>query len=181
MRTLYLDFQSAARPRGVGYVLLLAGLGIGLFVLAQYQAVSQETQSYRELTRKLQQSAPAAVPAKPVDPKEAKAQEERMLAAKAVIDQLAVPWGKLFATLESIEDKEVAILQLSPDLEKRQIRLLVEAKNLAAMLRYHKLLGNSGALTDVALVDHEIQEQDPDRPVRFNITAHWAMAANARQ
>lgn len=182
MRALHLDYERVGRPSATGYGLLLAGLIGALVVLAQYRGVLQQTEAYQEITRKYQgESRTRSAPARALDPKETKAQEERLVAARAVIDQLALPWGALLSALESVEDEDVALLQVSPEADKRQLKLLAEAKDLAAMLRYHKLLEQSDILREVALVDHQIQEQDPDKPVRFNITAQWVLNRNAYQ
>jgi Tfp pilus assembly protein PilN len=182
MRSLQLDYQRAARPRALSWALLGLGVLVALILIGEYRVVADETARHEDVVRKFQAANPAlAAAARPVDPKEAKAQEERVLAARGVIEQLAVPWGRLFTALEGIDDKEVALLQLSPDLEKRQIKLLVEAKNLAAMVRYHQQMEQSGVLNGVALIDHEIQDQDPDKPVRFNISAAWDLANDARK
>lgn len=182
MRALQLDYQRVGRARGAGVALLAFGLISALLVLLQYRGVSQETESYREVVSKYQALNPAQrAPAPALDAKQAKAQEERLASAKAVIDRLALPWGELLGALEEAADEDVALLQLSPDPDKRQVKLLAEAKNLAAMLLYHKLLEQSEVLTEVALVNHDIQEQDPDKPVRFNITAQWLLTRDARQ
>jgi Tfp pilus assembly protein PilN len=178
MRLLLLDYERKPRPHGVGYVLLLIGCGAALFFADQYRAVSQDLEMQRASLRKLQIEPHQAAK---TDPRAAKEQDERMQAARVVLNQLTVPWDSLFRALESIEEKDVALLTMSPDPNKQQIKLLVEAKSMAAMLSYHRKLAESPAFSDVSLVDHEIMQQDPDRPVRFHMTATWIVKDHAHQ
>jgi hypothetical protein len=92
-----------------------------------------------------------------------------------VVEHLTVPWDRLFGALEAIEEKQVALLSVTPNVQKRQVRIFAEAKTLADMLSYHQKLEQSPAFSEVALTEHEVQLQDPERPVRFNILATWSL------
>lgn len=93
--------------------------------------------------------------------------------ANEVLRQLSVPWGGLFQTVESIDGKDVTLLALEPDMEKRLVKISGEAKNIAAMLDYIKQLENRNVFGIVYLQSHHTQLQDPEKPVRFVLQAIW--------
>jgi len=102
-----------------------------------------------------------------------------MAAARVVLSHLTVPWEALFRGLESVDEKDVALLSMIPDAEKQQIKLTLEAKNLNAMLSYHRKLQENPTFKEVSLGEHEIVQQDPYRPVRFSVTATWVIKGYA--
>lgn len=93
--------------------------------------------------------------------------------ANEVLRQLTTPWGELFQTLETSAGKNVALLTLEPDTEKRLVKISGEAKNMTAMLNYIQRLENRDAFGTVYLQSHHVQQQDPEKPVRFVVQATW--------
>ena len=53
------------------------------------------------------------------------------------------------------------------------LRIQAEARDFDAMLSYLRVLEQSGSFTQIALVEHEIQDTDPRRPLRFSLAAAW--------
>ena len=51
-----------------------------------------------------------------------------------------------------------------------------EARNLEAMLEYLSQLRGQETLAQITLTSHEIKSQDPDKPVRFSLSAKWVTA-----
>ena len=92
---------------------------------------------------------------------------------RSVSQQLQRPWQQLFAMLEAQPQEDVALLTLTPDARKGQVRITAEARNLEAMLQYHQRLERSAELSDVSLLNHEVVMGQPEQPVRFNLTATW--------
>jgi Tfp pilus assembly protein PilN len=97
--------------------------------------------------------------------------EEEAKNAAAVMRQLTLPWAALIGTLEQAAMREVAILQLQPDAEQRLLRLSAEARDREAMFQYLRRLGAAPGLADVHLVSHQVQLEDPQRPIQFAIQA----------
>ncbi|HEY6095081.1 MAG TPA: hypothetical protein VIU93_09050 [Gallionellaceae bacterium] len=93
--------------------------------------------------------------------------------ANEVLRQLTTPWGGLFQTLETSAGRNVALLTLEPDTEKRLVKISGEAKDMMAMLNYVQRLENRDAFGTVYLQSHHVQLQDPDKPVRFVVQATW--------
>jgi Tfp pilus assembly protein PilN len=97
--------------------------------------------------------------------------DEETRAAEAVVRQLSVPWATLIAAIEQTATKEVAILQLQPDVEQGVLRLTAEARRREAMFDYLRRLSAAKGLSEVHLVSHQVQETDPQRPVQFAVQA----------
>jgi hypothetical protein len=98
---------------------------------------------------------------------------DAMAGARTVVGHLAGPGERLFVTLEAIDEPDVALLALTPDTKARTLRILAEARGIDAMLSYLRVLEQSRAFTQVVLVEHEIQDSDPLRPLRFSLVAAW--------
>lgn len=178
MRRLALDYKREARARGAGYTLLLLGCGIMAFMASHYRSLTNELETQHAAMQRAQTAPRQATAA---DARTEKDLDARMQAAHAVMDQLSIPWDGLFRALESVDQMDVALLAVSPDAAKRQIKLSGEAKTLAAMLGYHRNLAKSPAFSEVSLTTHDVVQQDPQQPVRFSATAIWMLPNNARK
>lgn len=91
--------------------------------------------------------------------------------ANEVLRQLGLPWEKLFRAVESAGSKDVVLLALEPDMEKRVMKITGEARNIPAMLGYVTQLGEQDMFDSVYLQSHQVQQQSQDRPVRFALVA----------
>lgn len=168
MRALSLNFESKGRGASLGYgMLALGGLMAALMVGAQV-TLDQEI-------GRLARAAPAAVPKRVVSvlPRGVSSEADAIAGARTVVGHLAGPGAKLFVTLEAIEEPDVALLALRPDSRTRILRIDAEARGPDAMLSYLRVLEQSRAFTQVVLVDHEIQDSDPQHPLRFGLAAAW--------
>jgi Fimbrial assembly protein (PilN) len=67
----------------------------------------------------------------------------------------------------------VALLSIESDTDKGRMKISGEAKDLQAMLDYLRFLGTQPTLAEVYLQSHQVQQQDPQRPVRFVLSADW--------
>jgi Tfp pilus assembly protein PilN len=56
------------------------------------------------------------------------------------------------------------------------VRITAEAKNSDDMIAYVEALQHIEWFTTVLLARHEINEQDPNHPIRFQIDAQWRPA-----
>src|SRR5262249_8208967 len=85
----------------------------------------------------------------------------------------------LIGAIEGAATRDVAILQLQPDAEHSVLRLTAEARNRDAMFEYLKRLGAARELTNVVLVSHQGQKDEPQQPIQFSGQAllRWAPAA----
>jgi len=137
------------------------------------------TQSYfeqQEEVRDLQaalaaRSAPAPV-ATPPAPKVAVAPAQAG-AVNAAILQLNLPWRDLAAALGEATPNTIALLALEPDAKRRTVRISAEARSSDEMLAYITRLQAEEWFSSVVLLRHEVMEQDPNRPLRFQVSVQW--------
>ena len=94
-------------------------------------------------------------------------------AVNAAVLQLNLPWRDLAAALGDATPASIALLALEPDARRRTLRISAEAKNSDDMLAYVARMQEQNWFGEVALTRHEIAEQDPNRPLRFQLTARW--------
>lgn len=97
-------------------------------------------------------------------------------AVNAAVLQLNLPWRALHDAVQSATPASIALLALEPDAKKRSLRITAEARSSDDMIGYVELLRQQDGFSAVGLVRHEINEQDPNRPIRFQIDAEWRAA-----
>jgi hypothetical protein len=109
----------------------------------------------------------------PVQPKEVPQERlsEEIRNAEAVVRQLGLPWASLVRAVEQAATRDVALLQLQPDAETRLVRLTAETRDPEAMFDYVRRLGAAKGMTEVHLISHEVQRDDPRRPIHFSAQA----------
>jgi len=94
-------------------------------------------------------------------------------AKNSAIQKLNVPWRDLLNAVERATPKNIALLSLDPDASNSMLVVVGEAGNPDSMLNYVNRLKEQDFFSDVRLVMHEINQQDPFAPYRFQIEAHW--------
>lgn len=182
MNRLELDFRRPLRPRAGGWVLFVAGIalvGTTMWTSVEIEAEAAALESsVRDIVAGLPEALldqhPPGAGAKGNGKANGKGSDNGladMQRVQARIDNR--PWQALFTTLESLASDDVALLSLTPDARKHQLRVTAEARDLGAMLAYHRKLEDTPALRDVSLVNHEFAEQVQGRPVRFSLVASW--------
>jgi len=97
--------------------------------------------------------------------------DEQTRSAEAVVRELTLPWGSLIRALERSASRDVVLLQLQPDAQQRVLKLTAEAKNREAMFDYVRRLIASGAVAEAHIVNHQVQRDDPQRPIQFALQA----------
>jgi len=171
MRALELDFVAGGR-RG-------RWLGIGLLAIAAV-ATAKLADMYAESQREVEQiEAHIAQIERRANgislgaPKLADATIQEIRHANQVIDQIKLPWDRLFRAVESVANGRVALLGITPDQAGGTVELSAEAADLEAMFDYVKRLQRAPSLARVYLLNHQVNARDPLRPVRFTVTASW--------
>jgi hypothetical protein len=100
--------------------------------------------------------------AKPASP-------EEIAAARDSVERLSMPWGELFAALESAASDKVALLAIEPDPKSGTVRISGDGKDYLAALGYVLDLSRADALARVELVRHEAKPG----AVAFTVSAAW--------
>jgi hypothetical protein len=165
-RPLELDYIAPRRrPVWLGIAILVVALGLGAVLFEQYRETQLELGRLEAAAGMLgSERRPArAVPKERLD--------EEVKAAEVVVRSLTLPWASLVGALEKAGTRDVALLQLQPDAQNRLVRLTLEARSRQAMFDYVRRLGNSGALADAHILSHQVQVEDPQRPIQFSVQA----------
>lgn len=149
----------------LGAALLLAGGAIGM------QAAQQ--QAAREQSLRAQQRKQAAAARAPQPKAETAIPEAQAVAVNAAILQLNLPWRQLQDSVAAANTPAVALLALDPDPRKQTLKITAEAKNSDDMVGYIEQLKQQEFFTGASLLRHETNEQDPNRPLRFQVEVQW--------
>ena len=162
---LQLDFVAPRRqPRLAGMVVLAAAVVLAGHLVERYSAAQARLQQLEAAEGLLSTSRPAkTIPRERL--------EGEMKSAQATVRQLALPWGELIDSLERAALKEVAVLHVQPDAQRRLVRVTAEADGERLMLEYLRRLGATGSFGEVHLVSHQVREDDPKRPIQFALQA----------
>lgn len=97
-------------------------------------------------------------------------------AVNAAVLQLNLPWRALHDAVQAGTPASVALLALEPDARRHSVRITAEAKSSDDMIAYVGQLRKQEWFSSVVLARHEINEQDPNRPIRFQLDAQWRAA-----
>ena len=174
MPKLHLDYQRSMKPFPWGGLLLLVvALAALIATGTHYRALSAQTALWESMVERIERAVQRQLPGGRSGERMAVALALEVKHANEVLRQLSVPWEGLFQTVESAGGKDVALLALEPDTEKRLVKISGEAKNMAALLDYIKRLENRDVLGTVYLQSHHVQLKDPEKPVRFELLAIW--------
>lgn len=170
-RRLHLDFIAPPhRSRWLGYALLAVSVVIAADLVVRYQAARldlERIEAGRDLLN-AERRQPRPIPREKLD--------EQIKNVELIVRQLALPWATLIRTLEDAATKDVAILQLQPDAQQRLLRVTAEARHQEALLEYLRQLASAKALLNVHLVSHQVQFDDPQRPIQFAVQASFTSA-----
>jgi len=125
----------------------------------------------------------AAKGAQALDALQTKAMNQALLA-------LNRPWSALWDALERVSSApgvQVAILEMRPDAsasasaqeagEVQGLRLLAESKDSAHMLGFMRQLRAEPFFVSAVLTSHQVNAQDPNKPLRFEVSLRWTQAA----
>ena len=173
MRRIELDYQRH-RPDRPGRVLLalgcLAAAAASVFAWQQARLIGALEDRLAAIERR-QPSAQRDV-TRSADPALARALRE----ARAIDMLLQRRWSELFEAIEAAGSADIAVLAIDPDAAQGRIRITAEARRHEAMLAYLQRLGQGAVLRDAVLIEHRVQRQLAERPVRFSLSATWEQA-----
>lgn len=153
-------------------------LGVALIATAAWtgSAALQRQQASEAQWRRAQQrvvqagqamQGPTRVATVPIAPAQAQV-------VNAAILQLNLPWRDMQDALASATPPGIALLALEPDARKRVLKITAETTGSDAMVAYVAQLKQQELFgARVLLLRHEINELDPNRPLRFQLEARW--------
>ena len=94
-------------------------------------------------------------------------------AVNGAVLQLNLPWRALRDAVGAATPAEIALLALEPDAHKRELKITAEARTSDAMIAYVEQLKAQELFVAVTLTRHEINDQDANKPIRFQLDATW--------
>ncbi len=167
---VHLDFQ---RPRAraplIGLLLLAAGVLAAGTTLLAYRATLQKRAG-------MELRLEALTRASHTNPADAARVARDAAASEKAARELSTPWTSLLAELESASkdsDGQISLLAVEPDHAKHKVLVNGEAKTLALAIAYVQRLQSSTAMRYPMLDSHELKTDDPQHPVRFELSADW--------
>ena len=170
-RRIELDYIAApSAPQWVGVSVLILSLVVAGFLMLRYREVQGQLAALDAAQGLLNQDRR---PQRAI-PKERLEQEGKII--DAAVRQLTLPWAQMIEAVERASSGDVVVLQLQPEAQQRTLRLTAEAKNGDAMLSYVRRLGESRVLSAVYLASHQVQMDDPSRPIQFSVQASFRSA-----
>jgi Tfp pilus assembly protein PilN len=178
MKPMDIDFaptswqRSLAQIHPLSWGLLVLALIFSLFVLMTAKNITaQRQEQQQELQNKQSRLFRRAPPPPPVPRRTTP--EPQVRAVNLAILQLNLPWRDLLNALEDGTPKTIAFISIEPDAKKQALKGVAEAADSEAMLDFISQLKQQKFFDQVNLSKHEINEQDPNKPLRFQFEAHW--------
>jgi len=148
-------------------------LGMRLFGAYQIKQVTQNQSSEKQMAlAKAKRQAERATK----ESTDADLPKARIVALNQAIGQLNLPWTDLLDNLQAAEVPEVSVLRLEPEVENKLLKINAEAKTLEAMFSFVQKLNRQAMFHDASLLKHEVNEQDVNKPIRFQLRVEWTTA-----
>lgn len=178
MKSMQIDFAPRSLRRTLFHLhpgVLAAGV-VGLLLcagaaLTGWRLMEQQREREHQI-RHLRERA-AALSAAPVVVARTAIPEAQAAYVNGAILQLNLPWRALQDAVASGTPRSVGLIALEPDPRKKILKITAETKNSDDMVAYVEELKQQELFSSVVLTRHEISEQDPNHPLRFQLEAAW--------
>jgi hypothetical protein len=162
-----LDFDFHARPsRPVMPAILLALAGC-VALIGSWTSLQAARATEAGLAMRI--AALEKVPARPATKPATHADDTARLARARVAGQLAYAWQPAFEALAAARSRKIALVSLEAVQAKSQLKLVAEARQLADAIAYIDALQQQPGVRRVELLQHELQADDAQKPLRVSI------------
>lgn len=176
MKPLNIDFVErplwrlpvATRQRQILIGIAVATALAALAVFWQWQQLDRQLAEATQAIAEARQEIVARTPPAPVP---LHLSEPQIVAINSAIAQLNTPWPALLDGFERLAGADIALLQIEPDHRRRLVKGVAEAKDHQRMLGYLALLGSTAPFAGAMVTRQEVNEKDPNRPLRFMFEA----------
>lgn len=182
MKRMHIDFAPYSLRRVVAqiptFTWLIGVIGVTFCATAistAFDLLQQQRAAQMDL-QQIQSNLAKRVAQKPTAKKLA-IQEAQAGAVNNAVAQLNLPWRDVLDAMENATPPTIALLALEPNAKKHLVKGVAEAKSSDGMISYIEQLKQQTFFDTVILTRHEINEQDPNKPIRFQFEAQWAEAA----
>ena len=181
MRKLKIDFaERTSRARRGSLMLLFAMTIVAAYLGKVYFDLSTDLAVW-ETKRRAAEAILITASNATGNKEESETTQSEVAAARRIAARLALPWDVLFQEIDGSIGEQVTLLGIEPDIEKKELRIAAEARNLAAMLEYEKRLQTSRLFQNVHVASHQVQLQDSQRPVRFILQTGWLLDTGSKK
>ena len=162
-----LDFDFHARPSRpgmLGIALALVGVTAMAWAWMNLQAARATEAGLAMQIAALEQvsSHPAAKPTSHAD-------DAARLTRAHVAALLEYSWQPAFDALAAARTSKIALVSLDAVQARSQLKLVAEARKLADAIAYIEALQQQPGIRRVELLQHEVQADDAQKPLRVNI------------
>ena len=165
-----------SRYNWLSLIVLVASIVIATFIWQQYQTQHVELTA---ITNQLSQFNHQSLPKKILlEATPTAISTEKKSQIQTIVTALVMPWNNLLQTIEQADNKDIALLNLTPITKSQQIILSGEGKDLQAVLSYVNQLQAQPMLEKVYLQKHTIDSSNISKPVKFTIFTQWRNAEN---
>lgn len=165
MARLDFDFhEQRSRPRMLAVVLAVAGV-----VAVTWSWMNLHAARATEAGLAMQIAALERVSTHPVVKPAARSDDAASATRARVAAQLEYSWQPAFDALAAAGSGKIALVSLDAAQAKSQLKLLAEARQLADAIAYIDTLQQQPGVRRVELLQHEIQADDAQKPLRVSI------------
>ncbi|MGA8146363.1 MAG: hypothetical protein WB870_02150 [Gallionellaceae bacterium] len=184
MKAIHVDFaphsprRVIASMRPVHWMLAVIGFALGAGGIIALRDLTQQQGTRQVTLEQIQVQADArAAAAAAAGTRKSSISEAQASAVNSAIQQLNLPWSSLLTAIERATPSTVALLELEPDAKRHLVKGVAEANTASLMFAYITRLKQQHILGNVILTKHEANDQDVNRPLRFEFEAVWLEAA----
>lgn len=165
MARLDFDFHATPRRPGIPAIgLLVLGLVALIWVGWNWQQARATVAGQALQLAAVEQNRPSAS-SRPAT----RAEQAALTTRTEVAAQLRYSWQPAFSAIAGALNDRVALVSLDASREKGQVKLLAEARRLADAVAFIDSLQQQPAVRRAALLQHELQTDDAQQPIRFNV------------
>jgi hypothetical protein len=164
-----LNFASNLRPQAgvLSWLACLIATGIFALLAWQYQQANQAKQALVAQANNVYLQPTRHAPNPQLETQLALAQQTQK--------QLNTPWMPMFSALEKVnqQNPEVAIVQISPNPSRGEIKIKAETKAFKHITAYLESLRQHSAFGDAALTSQHLEQENAQLIYVFEVKAVW--------
>ena len=177
MKAIYLNHAFTRKKRASTAMFLLITGGLLLAASVFYMRyLSAETQRLEADMEQLAHSKNPRSPIKLNNKASIKTRDE-MVAVKAAISEIVMPWTSLFKTLEATDSQDIKLISIEPNTKKQALRLSAVAMDVDSMMRYIDDLSQQKMLKSVVLVTQENADIQQNTDISLQPALHFVVEA----
>ena len=179
MKKLRIDFAAPSMARTwfhtppLAWLLAVVAAALCTTAAVMGWQMLEHQRSFEVQLRSAQARASAPV-ATQVEAPQPRIPETQAVAINAAVLQLNLPWRALRDAVANATPPAIALLALEPDAHRRTLKISAEARTSDEMVGYVEQLKHEELFASVSITRHEINEQDPNKPIRFQLEAQWS-------